>query len=80
MERNSNLILPSIPPSLPYLPLQTMMVSVAFLLASLLVATVAAAPADDSSLVAELITANTQVTRIKDVGVSAWLCIVKIKN
>ena len=46
------------------------------LLASLIVAmtgrvSAAATPVDDSSLVAELITSNTQVNRIKDVGVSA---------
>ena len=48
------------------------------LLASLIVAmtgrvSAAATPVDDSSLVAELITSNTQVNRVKDVGVSAQL-------
>ena len=46
------------------------------LLASFIVAmtgrvSAAATPVDDSSLVAELITANAQVNRVKDVGVSA---------
>lgn len=68
-----------------------MMVNNAILLASVLAAMAgqggqvlaaatppAAVPADDSSLVSQIITANTQVARVKAVGVSSYLPATKL--